>query len=56
MGHHALAKFAERSLCHQLHPHWSDAAFDTERLVDGRVLLEAHVQLAKKEKETQERE
>lgn len=54
MGHHALAKFAERSLCHQLHPHWSDAAFDTERLVDGRVLLEAHVQLEKKEKETQE--
>lgn len=49
-GHHALAKFPERSLCHQLHPHWSDAAFDTERPVDGRVLLETDVQLEREER------
>lgn len=40
-----LSEFLERTLGHQLHPHRPDAAFDTERLVDGRVLLETDVQL-----------
>lgn len=40
-----LAKLLERAIRHQLHPHWSDAAFDAERLVDRRVLLETGVQL-----------
>lgn len=52
-GHHLLAKFLERTLCHQLHPHWSNAAFDTEGLVDSWVLLETNVQLERgKDKKT----
>ena len=47
-GHHALAKLIKSPLGHQLHPHRSDAAFDTERLVDGRILLETDVQLGRK--------
>lgn len=54
-GHHVLAKFLECASCHQLHPHWSDAAFDTERLVDGRVLLETDVQLEKEGEEVTHR-
>lgn len=46
-----FAEFLERTLRQQLHPHWSDAAFDTERLVDSRVLLETDVQLGGKGEE-----
>lgn len=48
--HHALAKLCERSRRHQLDPHWSNAAFDAERLVDGWITLETRIQLEKWEK------
>ena len=43
--HHALPELGERSARHQLHPHWSNAAFGPEGPVDGRHLLETVVQL-----------
>ena len=53
-GHHVLFELLERTLGHQLHPHRPDAAFDTERLVDGRVLLETDVQLEERRGDREE--
>lgn len=45
VSHHVTLQFLERPLTHQLHSHWSDAAFEPEGLVNGRVLLETVVEL-----------
>lgn len=44
-GDHVTPQLPERPLANQLHSHWSDAAFDPERPVEGAVGLQTRVQL-----------
>lgn len=45
VGHHVALQFLERPLAHQLHSHWSDAAFQPEGLINSGVLLKTLIQL-----------